>query len=194
MRKSNLKSSLVSIYIGIVIGLVLGLAIIAVDILYESVSCGKQFAIESVEAVADLKVDMEAEQERLDIQEQQRANVEANNKAYAEQIEVLARCVEAEAGNQTLDVKRAVVAVIMNRVDDEDWPDSISEVISDPYEFATYWNGRMNEVTPSEDTYEAIQMEMETRSYPGLYYFDMDKYLLYGTPYKQMGDLYFSTK
>lgn len=194
MRKSNLKSSLVSICIGIVIGLVLGLAIIAVDILYESVSCGKQFAIESAEAVADLKVDMEAEQERLDIQEQQRANVEANNKAYAEQIEVLARCVEAEAGNQTLDVKRAVVAVIMNRVDDEDWPDSISEVISDPYEFATYWNGRMNEVTPSEDTYEAIQMEMETRSYPGLYYFDMDKYLLYGTPYKKMGDLYFSTK
>lgn len=109
-------------------------------------------------------------------------------------MEILARCVEAEAGDQSIDVKRAVISVILNRVDDEDWPDTISEVIADPYEFATYWNGRMDEVTPSATTYEAISMEMETRSYPGLFYFDMDAYLPYGTPYARMGDLYFSTK
>ena len=131
---------------------------------------------------------VEAEQERM------RANVEANNQKYAAEMEVIARCVEAEAGNQSIDVKRAVISVILNRVDDEDWPDTISEVIADPYEFATYWNGRMDEVTPSATTYEAISMEMETRSYPGLFYFDMDAYLPYGTPYARMGDLYFSTK
>ena len=93
-----------------------------------------------------------------------------------------------------IDVKRAVISVILNRTEDADWPDTISEVIADPYEFATYWNGRMNEVEPSISTYEAISLEMETRSYPGLYYFDMDDYLPYGTPYVKMGNLYFSTK
>lgn len=131
---------------------------------------------------------VEAEQERM------RANVEANNQRYAAEIEILARCVEAEAGNQSIDVKRAVISVIMNRVDDDAWPDTISEVIADPYEFATYWNGAMDEVTPSASTYEAISLEMENRSYPGLFYFDMDQYLPYGTPYARMGDLFFSTK
>ena len=131
---------------------------------------------------------LEVEQERI------MANVEKNNERYAAEVEILARCVEAEAGDQSIDVKRAVISVILNRVDDEDWPDTISEVIADPYEFATYWNGRMDEVTPSATTYEAISMEMETRSYPGLFYFDMDAYLAYGTPYAKMGDLYFSTK
>lgn len=144
--------------------------------------------------VSNLQMAQEDEMYRLEQleveQERMRANVEANN----HEMEVLARCVEAEAGNQSIDVKRAVISVILNRVDDEDWPDTISEVIADPYEFATYWNGRMDEVTPSATTYEAISMEMETRSYPGLFYFDMDDYLPYGTPYVKMGDLYFSTK
>lgn len=148
--------------------------------------------------VSNLQTAQEDEMYRLEIveaeQEKMKENVEANNRQYAAEMELLARCVEAEAGNQSIDVKRAVISVILNRVDDEDWPDTISEVIADPYEFATYWNGRMDEVTPSATTYEAISMEMETRSYPGLFYFDMDAYLAYGTPYAKMGDLYFSTK
>jgi len=131
---------------------------------------------------------LEVEQERI------MANVEKNNERHAAEVEILARCVEAEAGDQSIDVKRAVVSVILNRVDDDAWPDTIGEVIEEPYEFATYWNGAMDEAEPSVSTYEAISLEMETRSYPGLYYFDMDKYLQYGTPYARMGDLYFSTK
>lgn len=148
--------------------------------------------------VSNLQTAQEDEMYRLEQVESEQGrmkeNVEANNQKYAAEIEMLARCVEAEAGNQSIDVKRAVISVILNRTEDADWPDTISEVIADPYEFATYWNGRMNEVEPSISTYEAISLEMETRSYPGLYYFDMDKYLQYGTPYKKMGDLYFSTK
>lgn len=144
--------------------------------------------------VSSLQEQQEEEMYLLEMLEEQQANVEENNRRYAAELEILARCVEAEAGNQSIDVKRAVVSVILNRVDDEDWPDTISEVIADPYEFATYWNGAMDEVTPATSTYEAIALEMETRSYPGLYYFDMDKYLQYGTPYARMGDLYFSTK
>lgn len=86
---------------------------------------------------------VEAEQERM------KENVEANNRKYAAEMGILARCVEAEAENQSIDVKRAVISVILNRVDDDAWPNTISEVIADPYEFATYWNGRMDEITPA---------------------------------------------
>lgn len=144
--------------------------------------------------VSSLQEQQEEEMYLLEMLEEQQANVEENNRRYAAELEILARCVEAEAGNQPIEVKRAVVSVILNRVDDEDWPDTISEVIADPYEFATYWNGRMDEVAPTISTYEAISLEMETRSYPGLFYFDMDDYLPYGTPYVKMEDLYFSTK
>ena len=54
---------------------------------------------------------------------------------YWDSLELLAICVEAEAGNQGLEGKRMVVDVILNRVDDPDWPGTIEEVISQPVQF-----------------------------------------------------------
>lgn len=179
---------------GMVLALMFGISLGAVIICKDESRALKHKVGQAVIEVGSMQETQEEELQRLEKLEEQQANAEENNRRYAAELEVLAKCVEAEAGNQDIDVKRAVVSVILNRVDDDDWPDTISEVIADPYEFATYWNGRMDEVTPSTSTYEAIVLEMETRSYPGLYYFDMDKYLQYGTPYKKMGDIYFSTK
>ncbi len=179
---------------GMVLALMFGISLGAVIICKDESSALKHKVGQAVVEVGSMQEAQEEELQRLEKLEEQQANAEENNRRYAAELEVLAKCVEAEAGNQSIDVKRAVVSVILNRVDDDDWPDTISEVIADPYEFATYWNGRMDEVTPSTSTYEAIALEMETRSYPGLYYFDMDQYLQYGAPYARMGDLYFSTK
>ena len=177
-----------------VFGITLGGVIIAKD---ESRLLRRQVGQAMLE-VSNIQTAQEDEMYRLEQveaeQERMKENAEANNRKYAAEMEILARCVEAEAGNQSIDVKRAVISVILNRVDDDAWPNTISEVIADPYEFATYWNGRMDEITPAASTYEAISLEMENRSYPGLFYFDMDQYLTYGTPYAKMGDLYFSTK
>ncbi len=57
---------------------------------------------------------------------------ELEEERYYDSLEILAVCVEAEAGNQSLDGKRMVVDVILNRVDHPDWPDSIEGVITDP--------------------------------------------------------------
>lgn len=120
---------------------------------------------------------------------------ELEEEAYYDSLELLAVCVEAEAGNQSLDGKRMVVDVILNRVDDPDWPDTITEVISDPYEFSSYWDGGMDKVwEPSEETFRAVRMELETRSWPGIYYFTAGGYDAYGTPWKQVEGHYFSTK
>lgn len=120
---------------------------------------------------------------------------ELEEEAYYDSLELLAVCVEAEAGNQSLDGKRMVVDVILNRVDDPDWPDTITEVISDPYEFSSYWDGGMDKVwEPSEETFQAVRMELGNRSWPGIYYFTAGGYGAYGIPWKQVGGHYFSTK
>lgn len=113
---------------------------------------------------------------------------------YMDTLELLAECVEAEAGNQGLTGKRLVADVILNRVDSPDFPDTIEGVITQPYHFTSYWDGRIDTVSVSDETYEAVQMELEQRSYPGLLYFTAGAYGCYGTPWQQVGDHYFSTK
>ena len=103
--------------------------------------------------------------------------------------------MEAEAGNQDLDGKRMVADVILNRVDAPEWPDNITDVITQPYAFASYWDGGMEAVwEPSEETFEAVRMELLERSWPELYYFTSDGYSRYGTPWGKAGDHYFSTR
>lgn len=110
-------------------------------------------------------------------------------------LELLAVCVEAEAGNQSLEGKRLVVDVILNRVDSVEWPDTVKEVIEQPVQFASYWDGGMESIVePSEETYEAIRIEIEERSYPSIYYFTADDYGAYGTPWRQVEDHYFSKR
>lgn len=193
MKKKS-KEVLADCALALVAAAMFGTALGCVIVTKDECSLLRRQVGQAILEVSNIQTAQEEEMYRLEMLEEPQAHVEENNRRYAAELEVLAKCVEAEAGNQSIEVKRAVISVILNRVDDDDWPDTISEVIADPYEFATYWNGRMDEVTPATSTYEAIACEMETRSYPGLYYFDMDKYLQYGTQYARMGDLYFSTK
>ena len=117
------------------------------------------------------------------------------DEGYCDSLELLALCVEAEAGNQGLMGKRMVVDVILNRVDDPDWPDSIEGVITQPYAFSSYWDGGIDRVLePSEETIRAVQMELNRRSWPGIYYFTAGGYGEYGTPWRQVGNHYFCTK
>ena len=108
-------------------------------------------------------------------------------------LELLAACVEAEAGNQSLYGKRLVADVILNRVDSDVFPDTISGVISQPGQFSVYSNGVLQKTEPSEETYTAIYMELEERSYPSLMFFNCGGFLPYGEPWRQVGAHYFST-
>lgn len=108
-------------------------------------------------------------------------------------LELLAACVEAEAGNQSLYGKRLVADVILNRVDSDVFPDTIHGVISQPGQFSVYANGIMQKTEPSDETYTAIYMELEERSYPSLMFFNCGDFLPYGEPWRQVGAHYFST-
>ena len=123
--------------------------------------------------------------------------VDIEEEEYWDGLELLAICVEAEAGNQGLQGKRLVVDVILNRAENHSgqWPDTISDVISQKNQFTSYWDGGMAGIwEPSEETYQAVRMEVEQRGYPGIYYFREGQWSDYGTPWRKTGAHYFSKK
>ena len=105
-------------------------------------------------------------------------------------IDMLARCVEAEAGNQGLLGKRLVVDVILNRVDSERFPNDVASVISQKGQFAVYPNA-MNRVTVSQETLDAIVLELERRTDDRILFFTARHYNKYCIPAYQCGDHFF---
>lgn len=103
---------------------------------------------------------------------------------YYDSLELLATCVEAEAANQGLEGKRLVAAVILNRVDSPDFPDSITDVITQPYHFTSYWDGAMARAEPTQETFEAVRLELEHRSNTEILYFTAGEWPNYGTHWK----------
>lgn len=111
---------------------------------------------------------------------------------YFDSLETLAICVEAEAGNQDLYGKRLVVDVILNRVDSGTFPDDIESVIYQKNQFSTATNGAMDRVKePSEETFEAVRLELANRTDPDILYFTAGGYNKYCSPAYKYGDHYF---
>lgn len=113
---------------------------------------------------------------------------------YYDSLELLALCVEAEAADQGLIGKKYVCDVVLNRVDDEDYPDNITDVILQKNQFSVVLDGRIWEVEPTEETYQAIREELEVRTNYKVLFFCCEGYSKYGTDWKKIGDHYFSTK
>lgn len=112
---------------------------------------------------------------------------------FYDELEYLACCVEAEAGNQSILGKRLVVDVIFNRVDSPDYPNSITGVINQPGQFCVVDNGSINSVVPSFETWQAITLEMMSRINTDILYFQGGGYTSYGTDWEHVGAHYFST-
>lgn len=117
---------------------------------------------------------------------------DANNKPEFEltqdEMELIARMVRAEAGNQDQVGKRLVVDVILNRVIDEKFPSTIGGVIYQSGQFtkpAGYY---------TEDDMEAVVLECERRIDTEILWFRAGSFHKFGTPAYQHADHYFSKK
>lgn len=89
------------------------------------------------------------------------------------EMELIAQLVMAEAGNQDLMGKRYVVDVVLNRVDSDDFPDTVEEVIFQKNQFSVIENGAFDEAgwTVTEECYEAVKLEYEERLNYDILYF-----------------------
>lgn len=73
---------------------------------------------------------------------------------------LLERLVEAEAKGESLTGKIAVANVVLNRVKDEDFPDTITEVIMQKRQFSPVASGSINN-QPSEESRIAVQKAVD---------------------------------
>ena len=78
---------------------------------------------------------------------------------------VLSHIINAEAGDSNCphDLRIAVGSVVLNRVESDEFPDSIRDVVYQSGQYAPTWNGSM-EKEPSEDSVEVAQMLLEDGS------------------------------
>ena len=90
------------------------------------------------------------------------------------EMELLAQLVEAEAGNQPFEGKCLVVDVVLNRVESDIFPDTISGVIYQDGQFSVAHNGRLEKAGyhMKDDDYAAVIYEMELHQNKKVLYFN----------------------
>ena len=76
-------------------------------------------------------------------------------KITLEELDLFFRLVEAEAGNESMRGKIAVANVVINRVRDSRYPDTVKGVIYQPHQFEPLINGHINKTAPA-DSKEAV--------------------------------------
>ena len=99
----------------------------------------------------------------------------------SEEVTMLERIVEAEAGGEDMVGKILVANVIFNRIASKQFPDSVEKVIfqrsDDDYQFSPVGSGRYWKVKISKETKEAVKRAMEGEDYSkGALYFIAKKY------------------
>lgn len=98
-----------------------------------------------------------------------------------ENLEVLLRIVEAEAGGEDPEGKLLVANVVLNRVEDEQFPDTVKEVVfqkeNGVSQFSPISNGSYYQVEISRETKEAVERALEGEDISkGALYFAARKY------------------
>ena len=125
-------------------------------------------------------------------QEDEGEEIEAEDREA--ELELLACVVMAEAGGEDLTGKKLVADVVLNRVADPAFPDTITDVVYQEGQFAVVKNGALVKAyeTVSADCYEAVASELVDQISYDVLWFDCGGYLPYGTPAFQHGGHYFS--
>ena len=111
---------------------------------------------------------------------------------YYDSLEMMALCVMAEAGGENELGIRLVVDTILNRVDSEEFPDCIWDVIFQPGAFTCVSNGMIEKVDPTDIVFRIITEELENRTDYRPLYFTAGEYPKYGTPLYKVGNHYFA--
>lgn len=71
---------------------------------------------------------------------------------------MLAKIAMAEAEGEDTEGKALVMRVVLNRVESQNFPDSIEGVIFQKNQFSPIRNGRYDSVEPDEDCYRALEL------------------------------------
>ena len=199
-RLSNkTRRLLISLLIGCILGALAGVGHIRSVKSWEKVK--SEWVKEQIAADRAYESEVAAERERWEQMEQAGSipvtdltEEDIKEMDYWGELELLAAVVEAEAGNQDMTGKRLVVDVVLNRVDSPLFPDTITEVLEQPGQFTTMWNGAVEDAGwhMQEDDYTAVMMEVTgVRLDYDIYYFTAGEYNASCKPAYIHGDHFF---
>lgn len=111
-------------------------------------------------------------------------------------LEMITQLVHAEAGNQDIWGKRMVADVVMNRVRDPRFPDTVEEVIFQEKQFTVTQNGAYERAAYEllDSDFEAVRLEYECgfSSNSEILFFSSNGYVPGTHHLYQIGDHYFS--
>lgn len=110
-----------------------------------------------------------------------------------EDVELIALVTMAEAEGECEKGKRLVIDTILNRMDSEHFPDSAYDVIYQPNQFSSMWNGRVERCEVRDDICQLVREELDSRLNHQVMFFTAGDYGKYGTPMFQVGNHYFSS-
>lgn len=111
--------------------------------------------------------------------------------ATQEEIELLALCVMAEAEGECEYGQRLVIDVVLNRVDDPHFPDTIYDVIYQKNQFAGMYGDRITRCYVKDELVQLVKEELENRTNEDVVFFRTGHYHSYGVPMFQVGAHYF---
>lgn len=202
MRRNDLMGLLAGLAIGGTMLLILHPLYVKEQERHKEIEC--EYVQELKEADKEYEAEVAAEKARWAAIEGEEAKAvtaeyittaeDIAEEGYWDELSLLAEIVEAEAGGEDLEGKRLVVDVILNRVDSDLFPDSITEVIYQGYQLSSVLDGGLDRAgwRMQDDDYTAVLLELEERTDSSILYFTAGAYGEYGTPAYQHGNHYFS--
>lgn len=107
-------------------------------------------------------------------------------------LELVALVTMAEAEGESEYGKRLVIDTILNRVKSEHFPNTIREVIYQPNQFTSMWNGRVNRCFVDNENCRLVMEEFLNQTNDEVIFFRADRYSDFGTPLFKVGNHYFS--
>lgn len=107
-------------------------------------------------------------------------------------IRLIALVTMAEAEGECEEGKRLVIDTILNRVDSNEFPDSVRDVIYQKNQFTSMWNGRVDQVEATEEVCQLVREELNVRTNTDVVFFTAKRYGKFGTPLFRVGNHYFS--
>ena len=109
--------------------------------------------------------------------------------------ELMGKTVFAEAKTEGFEGQVAVAEVILNRVESENFPDTVEEVIKQDGAFSSWGNGSVEAAPLDDECLEAVQDAVNERIFPdSVVYFREGRFHSFGTPYTVIGHHYFSSE
>lgn len=110
-----------------------------------------------------------------------------------EDFDLMAKTVYAEAKTEAFEGQVAVAEVILNRVESENYPNTVKGVITQPGAFTSWSNGSVEAAPFDDECCEAVQTALNERVFPvTVVWFREGYFHSFGTQYEVIGNHYFS--